>query len=313
MAETGDNEKKKKKWWQINWNMKYHFVMSNDETMVPIFRFNLNLMNLVVLLIVFSVFLILLTTVIIAFTPLKEYIPGYSDTKVSREVYLLSKRADSIAEELNRKDVYFQNLMMVIEGYDFASDSADSKIDMYTPIANADTIRLKKSAQDSILRAEFESETQYDIYGNEARYGRNMAAMDFFVPLSGAITRAFEPADGHYGIDIAAASDMIIKAVQDGTVIYSTWSIDEGYTIGIQHDDNYFSTYKHNAQLLKKEGDFVRAGEAIAILGDSGDLSSGPHLHFELWHNGIALNPAEYMSIEAGGIRASHFSETTAK
>ena len=306
MAETQDNKKNSKKhWWKRlsfkKLNNRYYFMMSHDDTMEPIVDFRVNLMNLIIITIALAVTLIALTTLIIAFTPLREYIPGYTNTALERDVYALSRRADSIEEELHRKDIYFNNLKLIIEGYDFDSDSTHPT-DIYAPIANfdIDTIEIRKSVQDSALRAEFERDNLYSLIGqsNLVKNPRHFGVANFFVPINGVITQPYDPQNGHYGIDIAATHSQIIKATLDGTVIFSSWTPEYGYTIGIQHDNNYFSAYKHNATLLKKEGDFVKAGEAIAILGESGELSTRPHLHFELWHNGISQDPLQYINFE---------------
>jgi murein DD-endopeptidase MepM/ murein hydrolase activator NlpD len=123
-------------------------------------------------------------------------------------------------------------------------------------------------------------------------------AANFFAPIIGNIVKVYNPSEGHFGVDIESAENQVIKATLDGTVVYASWTLDFGYTLGIQHEGNYFSCYKHNATLLKKEGDFVKAGEAIAILGASGELSEGSVLHFELWRNGISLNPSDYINFE---------------
>lgn len=281
-------------------NNRFYFMMSHDDTMEPIVDFRVNLRNLIILTIALAIALIAITTVIIAFTPLREYIPGYTSTSLQRKVYALYQRADSIEEELHRKDVYFNNLKLIIEGYEF--DDSTGVLDIYAPLANfdIDTIEIRKSIQDSALRAEFERDNLYNIVGpsnltKKSRYGR---VANFFSPIIGIVTLPFKPESGHYGVDIAASDNQIIKSTLDGTVIFSSWTPEYGYTIGIQHENNYFSTYKHNATLLKKEGDYVRAGEAIAILGESGELTTGPHLHFELWHNGVAQDPQQYINFE---------------
>lgn len=305
MAEQEEKQPNEKgKWWHRfslkKLNKRYAFLMSHEETMEPIVDFKVNLMNMIIYAIVIIVVLIAVTTVVIAFTPLREYIPGYTDTSLERKVYALSRRADSINEELRRKDIYFENLKLVIEGYDFEADSLHP-MDIYAPVAgfDIDTIEIRKSVQDSMLRAEFESANLYTLeMNNPARTRHSGEVPNFFAPLTGMISLPYDPTNGHYGIDIVASKNQVIQATLDGTVIYSSWTLDYGYTIGIQHANNYFSTYKHNSTLLKKEGDFVRAGEAIAILGESGDISTGPHLHFELWHNGISLNPQEYIFFE---------------
>ena len=250
-------------------NHKYDFLMSHDESGRPMLNFRLNLLNLILVIIGLALLLIIITTFIIAFTPLREYIPGYTDTNV--------------------------------EGYDFAADSALASINIYEPLPKGvtDTITLKKSVQDSLLRAEYEAQNQYNLFGDDYLPPTKPSTLvkNFYVPLTGTVISTFNADMGHYGVDIASEGDQIINATLDGTVVFATWSINNGYCIGIQHEDSYFSVYKHNATLLKKEGEYVKAGEAIAILGESGETSQAEHLHFELWRNGIALNPAEYMTI----------------
>ena len=282
-------------------NRKYDFAMSHDETGHTMLKFRLNLLNLIWVVLGIALLLIVITTFIIAFTPLREYIPGYTDTNLNREVYELSLRADSIEKEMMKKDVYFENLKKIVEGYDFAADSALASINIYEPLPKGvtDTITLKKSAQDSLLRAEYEAQSQYNLFGDDYLPPAKPSSLvkNFFVPLNGTVINGFNPDEGHFGVDIVTDGDQIIKATLDGTVVFSTWSINNGYCIGIQHEDSYFSVYKHNATLLKKEGDYVKAGEAIAILGRSGEAEGSEHLHFELWHSGISINPAEYMTI----------------
>ena len=282
-------------------NHKYDFLMSHDESGRPMLNFRLNLLNLILVIIGLALLLIIITTFIIAFTPLREYIPGYTDTILNREVYLLNLRADSLSREMHKKDIYFENLQKIVEGYDFAADSALASINIYEPLPKGvtDTITLKKSVQDSLLRAEYEAQNQYNLFGDDylPPTKPSMLVKNFYVPLTGTVISTFNADMGHYGVDIASEGDQIINATLDGTVVFATWSINNGYCIGIQHEDSYFSVYKHNATLLKKEGEYVKAGEAIAILGESGETSQAEHLHFELWRNGIALNPAEYMTI----------------
>ena len=282
-------------------NRKYDFSMSHDETGSTMLKFRLNLLNLIWVVLGVALLLIMITSIIIAFTPLREYIPGYTDTNLNREVYLLNLRADSLSREMHKKDVYFDNLKKIVEGYDFAADSALASLSIYEPLPAGvtDTITLRKSVQDSLLRAEYEAQDQYNLFGADLMSTTKPGTLvkNFFVPLNGSVTNAFNADEAHYGIDIVSAGDQIINATLDGTVVFSTWSINNGYCIGIQHEDSYFSVYKHNATLLKKEGDYVKAGEAIAILGKSGDKATIEHLHFEIWHNGIAINPVEYMTI----------------
>ena len=304
MSETKDKKQRKFTLRNVSFkklNRKYDFLMSHDESGRPMLNFKLNLLNLILAIIGMALLLIVITTFIIAFTPLREYIPGYTDTNLNREVYELNLRADSLRREMKKKDVYFENLKKVVEGYDFAADSALASVNIYEPLPAGvtDTITLKKSVQDSILRAEYEAQNQYNLFGKDylSTTKPNSLVKNFYVPLTGKVMNAFNPDKGHFGVDIASEGDKIINATLDGTVVFSSWSINNGYCIGIQHEDSYFSVYKHNATLLKKEGDYVKAGEAIAILGKSGEAEAFEHLHFELWHNGLALDPVEYMTI----------------
>ena len=304
MSETKDKKQRKFTLRNVSFkklNRKYDFLMSHDESGRPMLNFKLNLLNLVLAIIGMALLLIVITTFIIAFTPLREYIPGYTDTNLNREVYELNLRADSLRREMKKKDIYFENLKKVVEGYDFAADSALASVSIYEPLPAGvtDTITLKKSVQDSILRAEYEAQNQYNLFGKDylSTTKPNSLVKNFYVPLTGKVMNAFNPDKGHFGVDIASEGDKIINATLDGTVVFSSWSINNGYCIGIQHEDSYFSVYKHNATLLKKEGEYVKAGEAIAILGKSGDAEAFEHLHFELWHNGLALDPVEYMTI----------------
>ena len=304
MSETKDKKPRKLSLRNVSLkklNRKYDFLMSHDESGRSMLNFRLNLLNLVLVIIGLALLLIIITTFIIAFTPLREYIPGYTDTNLNREVYLLNLRADSLENEMRKKDVYFNNLKRIVEGYDFAADSALASLNIYEPLPKGvtDTITLRKSVQDSILRAEYEAHNQFNLFSDDYLPPAKPSSLvkNFFVPLNGNIINGFNPNIAHFGVDIASDGDQIINATLDGTVVFSTWSINNGYCIGIQHEDSYFSVYKHNATLLKKEGEYVKAGEAIAILGQSGDAEDLEHLHFELWHNGIAINPADYMTI----------------
>ena len=305
MSETPQNTKPKKpKLRNVSLkklNRRYDFMMRHDDSKKEILGFKLNLLNLVLVIIGIALLLIIVTTFIIAFTPLREYIPGYTDNNLNREVYMLNLRADSLKREMHKKDIYFENLKKIVEGYDFAADSALASLNIYEPLPKGvtDTITLKKSEQDSILRAEYEAQSQYNLFGDDYLPPAKPSSLvkNFFVPINGTIINGFNPDNGHFGVDIVSDGDQIINATLDGTVVFSSWSINNGYCIDIQHADSYFSVYKHNATLLKKEGEYVKAGEAIAILGQSGDAEKSEHLHFELWRSGVAINPAEYMTI----------------
>ena len=150
---------------------------------------------------------------------------------------------------------------------------------------------------DSLLRMLVESQDQYELLSsNDKAFASGIGSYVFFTPLKGTVTTPFSALNKHYGVDIVSAPDEVIKSALDGTVIFSNWTSETGYVIGIQHSNNLFTIYKHNSALLKKEGDYVKAGEVVAIIGNTGELTSGPHLHFELWYNGSPVNPKDYVS-----------------
>ena len=302
--EQKPTEKKGSFWQRFSFkklNKKYVFMMSHDETLEPIVDFKVNLLRLSFLMLAIVIVLMVITAVVIVSSPIKEYLPGYTDqSTLDRELYDLSRRADSIERELQRKDVYFNNLKLVIEGYDFSQDSLE-EYDIYAPLLgfNADSVELPHSGLDSALRAEFEENNLFRLNPTDnSVQNKHYKSANFFTPLVGTVVKTYDPSQGHYGVDIISAGSQVIKAVLDGTVVYASWTVDYGYTIGIQHEGNYLSNYKHNATLLKKEGDIVKAGEAIAIVGASGEHISEPELHFELWLNGMPMNPTEYINFE---------------
>lgn len=291
---------KKEKWYQ-KFRDKYRLVIFHDETFEEKISFRLSRLNVFVAVVSLSVFLIVITGYIIAFTSLREYIPGYTDVNLNRKVYNLERTADSLEQVFAQKQLYFSNIKRIVEGYDFADDSINAvKQSQMISGSRSDSSRWKRSVEDSLLRLEFENLERYNLITDpglipEARK-RAIAVSSFFMPLKGTITNRFDPVQKHFGVDIVARSNEAIKATLEGTVVYADWTLDKGYVIGIQHAGNFFSVYKHNSVLLKREGDFVRAGEPVAIIGESGELSTGPHLHFEIWHNTTPVNPEEFIA-----------------
>jgi murein DD-endopeptidase MepM/ murein hydrolase activator NlpD len=288
-------EKKRFKKFLQRLRNKYRLVIIDDDTLEEKLSFRLSRMNVFVVFGFLSIILVVITTFIIAFTPLREYIPGYGSYESDRTLKNLVLRADSLENSLNDKDLYLYNFKNIVEGKEIV-DSLPAKPE--TTSTKYDNIVFTKSREDSLLRIEMEKVDQYSIATStetESAAVTSISNLFFFTPLKGIITNSYDPSGDHYGIDIVAAKDAAIKATLDGTVIFSGWTLKTGNTIAIQHTDNLISVYKHNSALLKKEGDFVSAGEVIAIIGESGELTTGPHLHFELWYNGSAVNPKDYM------------------
>lgn len=247
-----------------------------------------------------TIILTLITGMIylIAFTPLREYIPGYAaDINNQSMVMNMNLKADSLERELEARDKFILNLKNVLNG-NVGNDTASNKKDA-APL-RYDTIRsLPVSKEESQLRKQFESEGNYDLSVSDNNTKANsISSFFFFPPLKGTITNIFDPLSKHFGIDIVAPKNEAVKATLDGTVIFSSWTVETGYVIGIQHANNLISVYKHNAQLLKKTGNNVKAGEVIAIVGDSGEQTSGPHLHFELWYNGMPIDPSQHIALK---------------
>jgi len=276
---------------------KYRLVILNDDTMEERLSIRLTRFKVFVLAGTMVILLVVATIYLIAFTPLKEYIPGYADFNTRKVLRELSLRADTLEKQLRQKDLYIMNIRNITEGRDLVEEIPDS-------IGDPDAIdidELPRSPEDSLLRAEMELAEEFtnNYWRNtEAQAVADMGRFTFFPPAIGMISSHFDPAEGHYGVDIVADQDEIIKTTLDGTVIFAGWTMETGYTIGIQHEHNIVSIYKHNSSLLKEEGSMVEAGDPIAIIGDTGLYSTGTHLHFELWFNGIPVNPAEYISFQ---------------
>ena len=290
-------EEKKKDKWFYRLRDKYRLVIMNDITFEERLSFRLTRLNVFIVLGTTSILLIVLTTLLISLTPLREYIPGYTDIELSQRVYELQSKSDSLEISFRQKDLYFQNLKNIIEGKPMQDElMIDTSNDNFI---NYDSITISRSAEDSMLRNEYENQNRYNIYfnNNENLYNENASSdLSFFSPIKGIATTFFSLAENHFGVDIVSNENETIKATLDGTVILSNWTVETGYVIAIQHQKNYISFYKHNSALLKKVGSFVKAGDPIAIIGESGDLTTGPHLHFELWHNGSPVNPLDYMT-----------------
>lgn len=292
-------EKEKKKFLD-RLRKKYRVVVYNNDTYEEKAHFKFTLMNMFNIIVFSSVVLIALVTYLIAFTPLREYIPGYTDVSLNRRVYEMERRADSLELVFKQKDQYINNMKRIIMGDDFETDSINSLM-IKNSNTNFNNITDKRSDKDSLFRLEYEMETRNNLFKNDIIVDNSSEykMVSFFTPMMGVVTNRFNREAKHYGIDVVADNNSMIKATADGTVIYSDWTVENGYSIGIQHNGNLFSVYKHNAVLLKEEGDFVSAGDPIAIYGNSGSLSTGPHLHFELWYNGTPLNPEDYISFES--------------
>ncbi len=294
MAKINRSKSSGRKWY-YKLRDKYNLIIFNQSTYEEKMNIRLSRLNVFIFLVLLSAFLISLTTYIIAFTPLREYIPGYTDVNLRKDLYKLSIQADSMDRVMNRQNRYIQNLQLILTGRENYMDSIQDVV-VDTAI-NYDNIHLSRSAEDSLLRAEYEAQDEYSIrvFTEDLYKSSSIANYAFIAPLNGIISNKFNPTNEHMGVDILSGENEPIKATLDGTVIFANWTIKTGYVIIIQHTHNLLSVYKHNAVLLKEMGDVVKGGDAVAIVGDSGELSTGIHLHFELWYNGSPIDPAMYM------------------
>ncbi|MFO7657619.1 MAG: M23 family metallopeptidase [Bacteroidales bacterium] len=284
-------DKKNKKSFLEKFKHKYRLSIYRDETYEEVL--NLRLSKLNVFALVGSIIILFLAIVIsiIAYTPVREFIPGYPDENTIINIQKNNSLLDSLEAEMTKRDRYFENIRRIISGEE--PENHDNYADTNIKPKN---IEFRKSADDSILRQMIAQEEQFNIlHGASKRASSSISTTHFFSPIKGLVTNTFNTTNNHYGIDVVAEPDAIVKATLQGTVIMSTWTLETGWVIQIQHDNNLLSVYKHNAELLKRQGDFVKAGDPIAIIGNSGELTTGPHLHFELWHNMTPINPLDYI------------------
>ncbi len=273
---------------------KYRLVIMNDQTFEEKVSLKLSPLNVFVVAGSLIIFLITGTIYTIAFTPLREYITGYTDVTVKRKLITLLSKIDSIEAKVRFRDEYIVNIKNVISGTIKADKTVNSKdtINKYRDIGNT------HSREDSLFRSEIEGqEKSYNLSITENSTNKNdISSFFFFTPLIGVVTSSYNSNESHYGVDVAAPKNAVIKATLDGTVIQGGWSIEFGYTLEIQHNNNLISIYKHNSAIFKKSGERVSAGDVIAIVGNTGEVTTGPHLHFELWYNGTPINPQDYIN-----------------
>jgi len=262
---------------------KYRMVLLNEDTFEEVGYMRLTRLNLIAVVGGILILLVAIVYTLIAYTSIREFIPGYPDAAMRQNIRQNAMKLDSLRYEQAIRDQYFDNLKRIITG-----EMPENYLNDTTGLVNQQEITFLRSANDSLLRQQVEAEEQFrlSVFDGEQVH-RNLYEMHFFTPVNGIITRSFNPMEGHYGIDLVAEPNEVVKAALDGTVIMSTWTLETGYVIQVQHDYELLSVYKHNATLFKSVGQKVVAGDAIAIVGNSGELTTGPHLHFELWRDRV--------------------------
>ncbi len=269
---------------------KYRLVILNESTFEEKISFKLSRLNVFVTGTLFIIGLIAMTTLLIAFTPLREYIPGYSSTKLKKQATDLTYETDSLVRTLNNTNRYLETIRLVLKGdIENNETNRDSLRERFK--VDPATIDLTPIKEDSLLRAEVEKEDKYNLFERN----RINNEMSLFTPVAGTLTQQFNAEGRHYAVDIVAPRNTPVKAVMDGTVIFAEWTADTGHVILLEHENGLISVYKHNGSLSKGQGDLVRAGEVIASVGNTGELTTGPHLHFELWQNGTPVDPMNFI------------------
>ena len=272
---------------------KYRLVILNESTFEEKISFKLSRLNVFVTGSLFIILLIGFTTLLIAFTPLREYIPGYSSTKLKRQATELTYKTDSLVTALDYTNRYLDNVRMVLRG-DFEANNVNRDSLFEQLKIDPGTVDLTPIREDSMLRAQVALEDKYNLFERNVEGG----SIVLFSPVSGTITQEYDPNKKHYAVDIACAKDSPVKAIAYGIVIFAEWTTETGYVIILKHDEGLLSVYKHNGALNKSQGDIVRAGEVIASVGNTGEFTTGPHLHFELWSKGAPVNPLDYLDFK---------------
>ena len=269
---------------------KYRLVVLNEDTFEERFAIKLTRLNVFFLSSLAAIILVILTTLLIVFTPLREYIPGYTSTALQKQALDLDSKTDSLLKSINMNDAYINSLKSVLRGE--VSAVVINKDSIFKAAqADTDVLELNPSKADSLLREKVRNEDKYNLFESAT----SVKDFVFFPPVNGSISSGFEPNEKHFAVDIVVPTNTPVKATSDGRVLFASWTSDAGYVIIIDHGDELVSVYKHNSSLTKSQGDFVRSREVIAISGASGELSTGPHLHFELWSNGTPLNPTNFI------------------
>ena len=268
---------------------KYRLVVMNEHTFEERFSLRQTPLGFLWLSASFMLVIIFLVVILIAFTPIREYIPGYADVGVQNQLIKLNFQADSLQKSVVFKQRYLDNIALILSG----KDSAIQPKDLRDSTKNYGNMNFQTNAADSALRHEIENQDQYSLTIDVKPRG-GVSGFFFFVPMKGEVSSAFNLGEENFGVDILSADENEpVRSTLDGTVIASGWSTAYGYVISVQHAENLISIYKYNSVALKKPGESVRAGDPIAIVGSFG--KQGPQLHFELWYNGTAINPTDYM------------------
>jgi murein DD-endopeptidase MepM/ murein hydrolase activator NlpD len=286
-------KKKKEKKFAKKLLHKYRLVILNEDTFEERFAIKLTRLNVFTLTSISAICLVMLTILLIAYTPLREYIPGYSSAKLKKEASLLNYKTDSLVRELELNKRYYASIRKVLTGdvatLDFNRDSI-----IKATQNDIDILQVTTNKEDSLLREKVAKEDKYNLF--ESAVDKSNYVL--FPPVNGTISEGYNIKEKHYAVDIVVAVNTPVKATADGTVIFAEWTVETGYVVIIEHNQELISVYKHNSVITKSQGDVVKTGEVIAMSGNSGELTTGPHLHFELWSKGYSVNPTNFIDFQ---------------
>ena len=272
---------------------KYRLILMNDSSLEEQISFRFSALDVITVLTIGCVLLFVFFLLLVGYTPLNEFVPGKASSSLHKELIAITLKTDSLEKKLLVNELYLKNITAIVNGEDPINISTENTLVLS---ASETELSFKKSKEDSLLRLAVEAEDKISIIPTDKKDNLDMGSMLFFSPIKGVVTNGFDRKKNHFGTDIVAKQDEPIKCVFDGVVVISHWTSETGNVIGVQHANGMFSLYKHNSILFKSAGEYVKSGEVIAIIGNSGELSSGPHLHFELWHKGTPVNPENYIS-----------------
>ena len=271
----------------------YKVVVSSEDTFEEKFAFKASKINVFVLILVYSVILISFTISVVFFTQLRELVPGYSSSDLLSRAIYLTQKTDSLERQIELNNKFYKSIEDVLSGKTDEFIERDN-IPIDSSLNDKNLFSISPNSEDSILRNYVDSQDKFNLTINELVIENKM----FFSPIKGDITQTFNFEENHFAIDIAADIGTPVKSILDGKILFSEWSVDTGHVIIVDHGDNIVSVYKHNSKSLKEQNDFVQAGEVIAYSGNQGSLSSGPHLHFELWKNGTPIDPEPLLNFQ---------------
>lgn len=272
----------------------YRLIILNNETLEEKTSFRLSLLNLYMVICTIALFAGVIVVSAIVFTPLKTYLPGYADYTQTKEFIDLNKKVNELNEELQAQILYTETIQRVLTGNHETIEHV--KVDYDSNGFGNEMEITERIPEDEMLRKEVDLRDALTL--NSVNFSESVYDFQFLPPITGFISLAFDPVRRHYGVDIIAPKDSPVKAIMDGVVFSADWTLQTGNSIGVLHRNNIVSFYKHNAYFLKEPGDQVEAGEVIAIIGNTGTHTDGPHLHFELWMEGNPVNPENFISFQ---------------